>query len=163
MKSDMAIGPHLDRRRWLKLAFALLAISVLSNSVLNAQSERQSCVPEIPQHHEPSNGDTVHSRFLGSTRMAITTSRPCRTSNFPAFTTSNEGWAAAAASMEWERTIRGTGWQGGPGRPIQLHGRRVFWQRDRPMTVFLLTLDSPCLRGREPRQSDSWLPLANFR
>jgi hypothetical protein len=35
-------------------------------------------------------GDTVRTRFLGSTRMAITTSRPCRTSNFPAFTTSKE-------------------------------------------------------------------------
>ena len=56
MESNMAIRPHLDRRRWLKLAFAFPATSILSRAVLNAQSEQQSCAPEIPQHHKPSNG-----------------------------------------------------------------------------------------------------------
>jgi hypothetical protein len=47
---------HLDRRQWLKFVFGFSAASMLPQPTLRAQSQAQSCAPEIPQHHEPSNG-----------------------------------------------------------------------------------------------------------
>jgi hypothetical protein len=49
-------GRHLDRRHWLKIVFGFSAASILPRPVLRAQSQPQSCAPEIPRHHEPSNG-----------------------------------------------------------------------------------------------------------
>ena len=56
MQINCAAGRDLDRRRWLKLISALSASSIFPRTFLHAQSRQQACAPEIPQHHEPSNG-----------------------------------------------------------------------------------------------------------
>jgi len=47
---------ELSRRRWLKLGVTSAAAVWLPDTLLEGQFERQSCLPAIPQNHEPSNG-----------------------------------------------------------------------------------------------------------
>ena len=52
MSNDRAFARPFDRRSWIKLLSTFSAASILPRTV----RAQQTCIPEIPQHHEPSNG-----------------------------------------------------------------------------------------------------------
>lgn len=54
--NNNSVASVFNRRRWLKLGSLFAVATALPKPLLPAQSGQQSCAPEIPRNHEPSNG-----------------------------------------------------------------------------------------------------------